>query len=79
MAASSAGGTVAAAFVLGVFCAYWAQGTARNAWLWFFFGLFLPPVAGLALLWLNARDRPALRTLQEIEKHDVLLVRKDMK
>lgn len=38
----------------GVFCAYWAQETNRNAWLWFFFGLLLPLIAGIALLSKNA-------------------------
>ncbi|NZA25874.1 hypothetical protein H0E84_05715 [Luteimonas sp. SJ-92] len=43
-----------AAFLFAVFCAYWAQETARSAWLWFFLGLLLPPIAGIALLSKNA-------------------------
>jgi len=34
-------------FLFGIFCAYWAQETDRNPWLWFFFGFFLPPIAGI--------------------------------
>jgi len=41
-------------FVSGIFCALWAQFTRRSAWLWFFFGAFLSPVALIALLWKNA-------------------------
>lgn len=44
------------AFLFGIFCAYWAQETQRNPWLWFFFGLFLAPIAGLALLYKNSRE-----------------------
>jgi hypothetical protein len=32
-------------FLFGIFSAYWAQITGRNAWAWFFFGLFLAPIA----------------------------------
>jgi hypothetical protein len=46
-------------FLFGVFCAYWAQTTRRNAWLWFFLGLILAPVTGLVLLYKNAKDREA--------------------
>jgi hypothetical protein len=41
-------------FLFAIFCAYWAQTTGRSAWLWFFFGLFLAPIAGLVLLYKNA-------------------------
>ena len=44
-------------FLFGIFCAYWAQTTNRNAWAWFFFGLFLAPVAGVVLLSKNSKDR----------------------
>jgi len=44
-------------FLFGVFCAYWAQTTKRNAWLWFFLGLFLAPFTGIALLYKNSKDR----------------------
>ena len=45
-----------AAFLFGVFCAYWAQQTDRNPWLWFFGGLIAGPVTGLVLLYRNAED-----------------------
>jgi hypothetical protein len=44
-------------FLFGAFCALWAQNTRRNAWLWFFFGLFTGPIAIFVLLWKNANDR----------------------
>jgi hypothetical protein len=37
-------------FLFGIFCAYWAQQTCRNAWLWFFLGLFFAPLTGIVLL-----------------------------
>jgi hypothetical protein len=43
-------------FLFGIFCAYWAQTTRRNAWLWFFLGLFLAPIAGLIILYKNSND-----------------------
>jgi hypothetical protein len=46
-------------FLFGIFCAYWAQTTNRSAWAWFFFGLFLAPIAGLVLLYKNTNDRRA--------------------
>ena len=46
-------------FLFRVFCAYWAQTTNRNAWAWFFFGLFLAPIAGVVLLYKNAKGRRA--------------------
>jgi hypothetical protein len=42
-------------FLFGIFCAYWAQTTSRNAWLWFFLGFFLAPITGLVLLFKNRR------------------------
>jgi hypothetical protein len=42
-------------------CALWAQNTGRSAWLWFFFGLILSPIAVIAMLYKNARDRDARR------------------
>jgi hypothetical protein len=37
--------------------------TRRNSWVWFFFGLFLGPIAGVVLLYKNRnelnRSRPA--------------------
>jgi len=49
-------------FLFGIFCAYWAQTTGRNAWGWFFFGLFLAPIAGVILLWKNAQAPKAQGT-----------------
>ncbi len=46
-------------FLFGIFSAYWAQMTNRNAWAWFFFGLFLAPIAGVVLLYKNAKERRA--------------------
>ncbi len=43
-------------FVSGIFCALWAQYTRRSAWLWFFFGLILAPLALICLVWKNADD-----------------------
>ncbi|HSC59251.1 MAG TPA: hypothetical protein VLC11_06790 [Gemmatimonadales bacterium] len=44
-------------FLFGIFTAYWAQTTRRNAWIWFFFGLILAPIAGLMLLYKNSLGR----------------------
>jgi hypothetical protein len=44
-------------FLYGVFCALWAQNTRRNAWLWFFLGLFFNIITVLVLLNKNACDR----------------------
>ena len=41
-------------FLFGIFCAYWAQTTNRNAWLWFFMGFFFAPITGLVLLYKNS-------------------------
>jgi hypothetical protein len=43
-------------FLFGIFCAYWAQTTGRNAWLWFFLGLFFAPITGLVLLYENSKE-----------------------
>jgi len=43
-------------FLFGIFCAYWAQQTGRNAWLWFFLGLFFGPITGIVLLVKNSND-----------------------
>jgi hypothetical protein len=37
-------------FLFGLFFATWAKNTNRNAWGWFFFGLFLAPIAGLVMV-----------------------------
>ena len=46
-------------FLFAIFCAYWAQTTGRNAWLWFFAGLFFAPITGLVLLYKNANKKNA--------------------
>ena len=46
-----------AAFLFGAFCALWAQNSGRNAWLWFFLGLFFSVITALVLLYKNSRDR----------------------
>ena len=43
-----------AVFASGILCALWAQYTRRSAWLWFFFGLLLAPIALIAMAWKNA-------------------------
>jgi hypothetical protein len=44
------------AFICGLVCAFWAQHTRRNAWLWFFFGLFCTVIALVVLLYKNSND-----------------------
>jgi hypothetical protein len=46
-----------AAFVCGAVCALWAQQTGRNAWLWFFLGLFFNVITLLVLLYKNSNDK----------------------
>lgn len=46
-----------ALFVCAAFCALWAQNSGRNAWLWFFLGLFFSLITLLVMLWKNAADR----------------------
>jgi hypothetical protein len=65
-------------FLFGIFCAYWAQTTARNPWLWFFFGWILAPIAGLVLLWKHANAQTPPRNLDERGRGDLLAVRKDI-
>ncbi len=65
-------------FLFGIFCAYWAQVTHRNAWIWFFFGWILAPVAGLTLLWKNAADFSPPPRLTEHGREDLLAIRKDI-
>ena len=43
-------------YLFAIFCAYWAQTTNRSPWGWFFFGLFLAPIAGIVLLHENSKD-----------------------
>ena len=44
-------------------CALWAQNTGRSVWLWFLFGVILSPIAMIAMLSKNARDRDARRLM----------------
>jgi hypothetical protein len=44
-------------FLFGAFCALWAKNTGRNAWLWFFIGLFFSILAVIVLLNKNSEDR----------------------
>jgi hypothetical protein len=48
-------------FLVGVFCALWAQNTRRNPWLWFFLGLFFHWITLLVLLSKNAENQRAAR------------------
>jgi len=57
IAMSSYASTGLVFFLFGIFCAYWAQSTGRNPWLWFFMGWFFAPFTGLVLLVKNAEDR----------------------
>jgi hypothetical protein len=50
----AAGGAV---FVCAALCALWAQQTGRNAWLWFFLGLFFSVITLLVLLYKNSYDK----------------------
>jgi hypothetical protein len=50
-----------ATFLFGIFSAYWAQMTSRSAWGWFFFGLFLAPIAGVVLLHKNSNELKSKR------------------
>jgi hypothetical protein len=43
--------------LFGAFCALWAQNTGRNAWLWFFLGLFFNIITVLVLLAKNSGNR----------------------
>jgi hypothetical protein len=46
-----------AVFVCGALCALWAQQTGRNAWLWFFLGLFFNVITLLVMLYKNSIDK----------------------
>lgn len=46
-------------FFFAVFCAWWAQHTGRNPWLWFFLGLFFHAITALVLLYKNGADKKA--------------------
>ena len=49
---------------IGVFCALWAQYSHRNAWLWFFLGVFFNVITLLVLLFKNSRDLGRARQAQ---------------
>ena len=53
---ASAGGVV---FLFGAFCALWAQGSGRSAWLWFFLGVVFNVITVLVLLAKSSGDRKA--------------------
>lgn len=72
-----------APFAFGIFCAYWAQQNNRNAWLWFFAGALLMPIAGIVLLMVNKEirkhgkdGRPGLG--KDAGRSDLLSTRKDV-
>ena len=44
-------------YLFALFCAYWAQKTGRNPWLWFFMGWLFAPVTGVVLLYINDQDK----------------------
>jgi hypothetical protein len=46
-----------AAFVCAALLALWAQNTGRNAWLWFFLGLFFSVIVIFVMLYKNSNDR----------------------
>lgn len=43
-------------FLFGGVCALWAQNSGRNAWYWFFAGLFLSVLALIVVLSTNSHD-----------------------
>jgi cell division protein FtsW (lipid II flippase) len=43
--------------VCAAFLALWAQNTGRNAWLWFFLGLFFSVIVIFVMLYKNSNDR----------------------
>ena len=46
----------AVGFLVGAFCALWAQNTGRSAWGWFFLGVFFAPITLIVLLVKNADE-----------------------
>jgi cytochrome c-type biogenesis protein CcmH/NrfF len=58
---STAGIPGVVVFLFGAFCALWAQNTRRNAWLWFFLGIFFNIITVIVLLWKNSQDRKQLQ------------------
>ncbi|MGV8943701.1 hypothetical protein [Thermomonas sp.] len=65
--------------VFGFFCAYWAQETKRNAWLWFAFGVLVPPITGIFLLMFNAeKHRSPPRVEHRTDLGSLISARKDV-
>jgi hypothetical protein len=61
-------------FLFGAFCALWAQNQGRNAFLWFFLGLFLNVIAVFLVLILNDTSPNAIETrpprpLEQTDQH----------
>ena len=50
-------GVGVAVLVCAAFCALWAQNTGRNAWLWFFLGLFFSVIVIFVMLCKNSNDK----------------------
>jgi len=50
-------GVGVAVFVCAAFLALWAQNTGRNAWLWFFLGLFFSVIVIFVMLYKNSDDK----------------------
>jgi len=44
-------------YLFALFCAYWAQSTGRNPWLWFIMGWLFAPVTGIVLLYKNNQEK----------------------
>lgn len=63
------GGWGVSLILFGIFCAHWAQNTNRSAWLWFFLGALLGPIAGIVLLMKNSNDR-AVRLAELLAEAD---------
>ena len=55
-ATRDAGGGGIVLFIVGAFCALWAQNTGRNPWLWFILGALFSVITVIALLVKNSDD-----------------------
>jgi hypothetical protein len=65
--------------VFGFFCAYWAQETGRNAWLWFVLGALFPPITGIFLLLFNSeRHRMKAVPTKHQDLGSLIATRKDV-
>jgi hypothetical protein len=78
IATSPAASTGLVAFLFAIFVAHWAQNTGRSALLWFLFGLVLPPVAGLVLLWKNSERYQIPPRLKDTGQPDLIASRRDV-